>query len=72
VTHFSNLLQSGIYYTIAVKYSKTSYGIKAGTIKNCSLILEKELALFSKRQGLYMDGRCSDQSNQRYQQKTKQ
>jgi uracil-DNA glycosylase len=29
-----------------VKCRKTGYGIKAGTINECSLILEKEIALF--------------------------
>ena len=48
VTRFSDLLAKGIYCTTAVKCGKTGYGIKASTIRNCSLILEKELALFSR------------------------
>lgn len=43
---FDALLEMGIYLTSAVKCSKTAYGIKAGTIKECSLILEKEIGLF--------------------------
>ena len=43
---FDALLGMGIYLTSAVKCSKTGYGIKAGTIKECSLILEKEIGLF--------------------------
>jgi uracil-DNA glycosylase len=35
-----------VYFTTAVKCGKTGYGIQAGTIKECSFILEKELALF--------------------------
>ena len=35
-----------MYLTTAVKCGKTGYGIKTSTIKECSLILEKELALF--------------------------
>ena len=31
-----------------MKCGKTGYGIKAATIKECSLILEEELALFPK------------------------
>lgn len=34
------------FFTTAVKCGKTGYGIKTSTIKECSLILEKELALF--------------------------
>jgi uracil-DNA glycosylase len=46
VKSFQDLLDLGIYFTTAVKCGKTGYGIKAGTIKECSLLLEKELALF--------------------------
>jgi uracil-DNA glycosylase len=41
-----DLVDAGVYFTTAVKCGKTGYGIKAATIKECSLILEKELALF--------------------------
>jgi uracil-DNA glycosylase len=43
---FKSLLEMGVYFTTAVKCGKTGYGIKAGTIKECSTILEKELDLF--------------------------
>ena len=43
---FQDLLAKGFYFTTAVKCGKTGYGIKAGTIKECSLILERELDLF--------------------------
>ena len=36
----------GVYFTTAVKCGKIGYGIKAGPIKECSAILEKELDLF--------------------------
>ena len=36
----------GVYLTTAVKCAKTGYGIKSGTIKECSLLLENELDLF--------------------------
>ena len=42
-----DILDLGVYMTTAVKCGKTGYNIKAGTIKECSLILEQELALFS-------------------------
>ena len=41
-----DILNMGIYLTTAVKCGKTGYGIKAGTIKACSILLEQELALF--------------------------
>lgn len=46
VSSIQELLQMGVYFTTAVKCRKTGYGIKAGTIKACSHILEDELALF--------------------------
>jgi hypothetical protein len=47
VASIQDILELGVYLTTAVKCGKTGYGIKAGTIRECSLILEKELALFS-------------------------
>ncbi len=35
-----------MYFTTAVKCGKTGYGIQKSTIKECSLLLEKELDLF--------------------------
>ncbi len=46
VLSIQDILNLGVYLTTAVKCGKTGYGIKASTIKECSLILEKELALF--------------------------
>lgn len=46
VSSIRDILNMGIYLTTAVKCRKTGYGIKADTIKECSLILEKELSLF--------------------------
>lgn len=46
VESIDDLLGMGIYFTTAVKCGKTGYGIKAGTIKECSLILQKEIDLF--------------------------
>jgi len=48
VSSIQDILDLGVYLTTAVKCGKTGYGIKAGTIKECSLLLEKELALFPK------------------------
>jgi uracil-DNA glycosylase len=47
VASFNQFLDLGIYLTSAVKCGKTGYGIKAGIIKECSRLLEKEISLFS-------------------------
>jgi len=41
-----DLVGMGVYFTTAVKCGKTGYGVKAATVKECSLMLERELALF--------------------------
>ena len=46
VTSMQDIIGMGVYCTTAVKCGKTGYGIKSGTIEECSRILEKELALF--------------------------
>jgi len=46
VSSFQDILDLGVYLTTAVKCGKTGYGLKAATIKECSLMLEEELALF--------------------------
>jgi uracil-DNA glycosylase len=46
VSSVHDILGLGVYLTTAVKCSKTEYGIETGTIKQCALLLEKELALF--------------------------
>lgn len=43
---FNQVLDLGIYLTSAVKCGKTGYGVKAGTIKECSHLLEREISLF--------------------------
>jgi uracil-DNA glycosylase len=40
------LVGKGVYFTTAIKCRKMDYTVKAATIKNCSVHLEKELALF--------------------------
>jgi uracil-DNA glycosylase len=46
VSSMQDILDMGVYLTTAVKCGKTGYGLKAATIKECSLILEEELGLF--------------------------
>jgi uracil-DNA glycosylase len=56
VSCMQDILDLGAYLTTAVKCGKTGYGIKAATIKECSLILEKELALFPNVQVFLLMG----------------
>ena len=46
VETIQDVIGLGVYFTTAVKCGKTGYGIQAGTIDACSLLLEQELALF--------------------------
>jgi uracil-DNA glycosylase len=45
VSSIRDILDLGVYLTTAVKCGKTGYGLQAATIKECSLLLEQELAL---------------------------
>ena len=56
VSSVRDILGLGVYLTTAVKCGKTGYGIKAGTIKECSRLLEQELALFPKVKALLLMG----------------
>ena len=46
VRSIQEVVDLGVYLTTAVKCGKTGYGIQTSTIKECALILERELALF--------------------------
>jgi uracil-DNA glycosylase len=56
VSSIRDLLALGVYLTTAVKCGKTGYGVKAAPIKECSLILERELALFPNVQAFLLMG----------------
>ncbi len=56
VSSVRDIVRLGVYLTTAVKCGKIGYGIKASTIKECSLILEKELALFPNVKALMLMG----------------
>ncbi len=56
VSSIQDILDLGVYLTTAVKCGKTGYGIRAATIKECSLILEEELALFPNVQAYLLMG----------------
>ena len=46
VSSMQDILNLGVYITTAIKCGKTQYAISTDTTKNCSRILEQELALF--------------------------
>lgn len=56
VTSMRDIARLGVYVTTAVKCAKTGYGIQTGTVKECSLILERELALFPGLKALLLMG----------------
>jgi uracil-DNA glycosylase len=56
VSSIQDILDLGVYLTTAVKCGKTGYGIATGTIKQCSCLLEQELALFPNVQMFLLMG----------------
>jgi uracil-DNA glycosylase len=46
VSSIQDVLDLGVYLTTAVKCGKTGYGIATNTVRECSLILGKEIDLF--------------------------
>lgn len=56
VGSLEELVAQGIYLTTAIKCPKQNYKIAATTIKHCSRLLEKELALFPNVQVLMLMG----------------
>jgi uracil-DNA glycosylase len=48
VNTIQDLVAMGVYFTTAVKCTKTGYGIATETVKECANLLEKELELFPK------------------------
>ncbi len=56
VDSIRDILGLGVYLTTAVKCAKTGYGIKAGTVQECSLLLAKELSLFPNVQVIMLMG----------------
>ncbi|NMC43318.1 MAG: uracil-DNA glycosylase [candidate division Zixibacteria bacterium] len=51
-----DILKMGVYVTTAVKCGKTGYGITAGTIRECSSLLEREIGLFSNLKAFLLMG----------------
>jgi uracil-DNA glycosylase len=46
VDSIQDILDLGVYITTAIKCGKTQYAVSQVTMKNCSSLLEKEIALF--------------------------
>jgi uracil-DNA glycosylase len=47
VGSMKDILEAGVYVTTALKCAKRGYNVSAKSIENCSLLLEKEIALFT-------------------------
>lgn len=56
VRTIEDILDLGVYLTTAVKCGKTGYGISTETVKACSHLLERELALFTSARALLLMG----------------
>ena len=56
VESIRDIMRLGVYLTTAVKCGKTGYGIRADTVKQCSLLLEQELGLFPNVKVLLLMG----------------
>jgi len=46
VSSMQDIIDLGVYITTAIKCGKTQYAVSSDTMKNCSALLEQELALF--------------------------
>jgi uracil-DNA glycosylase len=53
---YNDYLKNGIYLTTAIKCIKKDYLVSAETIKNCSIILEKELDEFKNKKVIMLMG----------------
>jgi hypothetical protein len=56
VSSVHDILELGFYLTTAVKCGKTTYAIKTSTVKQCVLLLEKELDLFPRVKAFLLMG----------------
>jgi uracil-DNA glycosylase len=56
VSTVKDIVNRGVYLTTAVKCGKTCNGVQADTIRECSILLEKELLLFPRARVLMLMG----------------
>ena len=56
IKDYADLTSMGIYLTTAIKCPKKDYLVSSETIKNCSVILEKELSQFPEKKAIMCMG----------------
>jgi uracil-DNA glycosylase len=56
VSSVHDILKLGVYLTTAVKCGKAGYAVPTAAVRECSLILEKELALFPGAKAILLMG----------------
>ena len=56
VSSVKDIVKRGVYLTTAVKCGKVAYGVQANSIRECSILLEKELLLFPNVRVLMLMG----------------
>jgi uracil-DNA glycosylase len=56
VASMQDILKLGVYITTAIKCGKTQYAISPATMKNCSKLLEQEIALFPNVKAFLLGG----------------
>ena len=56
VASLQDILDIGVYITTAVKCGKTQYAVSNDTMKNCTSILEQEIALFANVKAFMLMG----------------
>jgi uracil-DNA glycosylase len=56
VNSMQDIIDLGVYITTAIKCGKTGYAIRPETIKNCTGLLEREIALFPNVKAFLLGG----------------
>jgi hypothetical protein len=56
VSSIQDILDMGVYMTTGIKCGKIGYTIKAGPIRTCSSLLEREIALFGRVKAFLLMG----------------
>ena len=56
VSSVKDILRRGVYLTTAVKCAKTGYAVQPDTVRECSRLLEQELALLPNAKALLLMG----------------
>jgi uracil-DNA glycosylase len=56
VSSMQDIIERGVYITTAIKCGKTGYAISPETMKNCTGLLEREIALFPNVKAFLLGG----------------